>query len=97
MGDQILGDQILGTICPWGPNLMGTVGQGGSILWGLFAQGDRKWGTGSLGIKWVQDQMSRSLGNRNRWPGKEKDCPKRGAHGPTGPQIVPLALCLLSE
>ena len=39
---------------------MGTVCPGGSILWGLFVQGDWKWGTGSLGIKWVRDQMSRS-------------------------------------
>ena len=40
--------KFLGTICPWGPNLMRTVCPGGP-----------KWGTGSPGIKWVRDQMSR--------------------------------------
>ena len=43
------GSNWLGTICPWGPN-----------FWGPFVLGDRKWGTGSPGIKWVRDQMSRS-------------------------------------
>ena len=28
---------------------------------GSFVQGDSKWGNGSLGIKWVQDQMHRSM------------------------------------
>ena len=54
LGDQILGDPLSG------PNLMGTVCPGGSILWGSFVQGDRKWGTGSSGIKWVRNQMRRS-------------------------------------
>ena len=54
------GPNYLGIICPWGPNLMETVCPGGSILWGSFVQGDRKWGTRSPGIKWVQDQMRRS-------------------------------------
>ena len=39
---------------------MGTVCPGGSILLGLFVQGDRKSGAGSAGIKWVLDQMCRS-------------------------------------
>ena len=46
---EIRGPNWLGTICPGGPN-----------CWGPFVQGDRKWGTGSPGIKWVRDQMSRS-------------------------------------
>ena len=55
------GTKFWGTICPWRPNLMGTFCQRGSILWGSFVQGDKKWGTGSPGIKWVRDQMRRSL------------------------------------
>ena len=51
------GTKFWGTICPWGPNLIGTICPGGTILWGSFVQEDRKWGTGSLGIKWIWDQM----------------------------------------
>ena len=39
---------------------MGIVCPGGSILLGSLVQGDRKWGTGSPGIKWVWDQMRHS-------------------------------------
>ena len=41
--------KLVGTICTWG-----------SIFCGSFVQWDRKWGTGSPGIKWVRDQMRRS-------------------------------------
>ena len=49
---------ILGTICLGGPNWLGTICLGGPNFWGPFVHGDRKWGTGSPGIKWVGDQMS---------------------------------------
>jgi hypothetical protein len=52
-GDRLSrGTKLLGTICPWGLNFRGP-----------FVHGDRKWGTGSPGIKWVQDQMIRSPTN----------------------------------
>ena len=47
-------------VCPWGPNLLRTICPGGSMLWGSFVQGDRKWGPGSLRIKWVQNRMCSS-------------------------------------
>ena len=60
-GPFVQGDHLFrGTICPGRQNLLGTICPRGSILWGSFVQGDRKWGTGSPGIKWVQDQMRRS-------------------------------------
>ena len=45
----------------WGPNWLGTICQWGPNFWGLFVHGDRKWGTGSPGIKWARDQMRCSL------------------------------------
>ena len=51
-GDHLsMGTKFWGTICPWGPNFGGP-----------FVHGDRKWGTGSPGIKWVRNQMSSSRG-----------------------------------
>jgi hypothetical protein len=49
------GPNFLGTVCSGGPNWLGTICPGGLIFYGPFVQGDRKWGTGSPGIKWVQD------------------------------------------
>ena len=40
------GPIVLGTICPWGPNMPG-----------LFGLGDQLWGTKYLGTECVQDQM----------------------------------------
>ena len=80
-GDHLsMGNKFVGTICPWGPNLMGTVCPGGPNwlgticpwgpnFWGPFVHGDRKWGTGSPGIKWVRDQLSRSLQGRTLYKG----------------------------
>ena len=51
-GPFVRGTKSLGTICLWGPNLMGSVCPRGS-----FVEGVRKWGTGNPGIKWVRDQM----------------------------------------
>jgi hypothetical protein len=53
----------MGTVCPGGPNWLGTICPWGPNFWGQFVHGDRKWGTGSPGIKWVRDQMSRSPTN----------------------------------
>ena len=50
----------LKNLVPNQQNLMEIVHPGGSILWGSFVQGDRKWGIVSPGIKWVPDQMRRS-------------------------------------
>ena len=52
VGDDLSrGTTFWGTICLWGPNLLGSICPWGPILWGSFVQEDRKWGTGSLGIK----------------------------------------------
>ena len=59
-----LGPNLMGTVCPGGPNCLGTICPWGPNFWGPFVYGDRKWGTGSLGIKWVRDQMSCS---RSTW------------------------------
>ena len=62
VGDHLSrGTKFLGTICPGGLNLMGTICTRGSILCRLFVQEDRKLGIGSPGINWVQDQMRPSL------------------------------------
>ena len=62
MGIRKYGDQMgragLGTICPGGPNVMGTVCPGGPNFGEPFIQGDRKWGTGSPGTKWVRNKIS---------------------------------------
>ena len=69
---EIWGPNWLGTICPWGPNWLETVCPGGPNwlgticprgpdFWRPFVHGNSKWGTRSPGIKWVRDQMSRSL------------------------------------
>ena len=55
-----LGPNLMGTVCPGGPNWLGTICPRGPNFWGPFVHVDRKWGTGSLGIKWVRDQMSHS-------------------------------------
>ena len=61
VGDRLsMGTEFLGTVCPLGPNLLGTGSPGGPIFRGPEVQGDRKWGTGSPGIKWARDQMGRS-------------------------------------
>ena len=44
-GTELVGDHL----CPGGPTLLGTICPGGYILWGLFVQGNRKWGTGNGG------------------------------------------------
>ena len=54
-GNQIFWDHLpretewVGDCLSWGTNFLG-----------LFVQGDRKWRTGSPGIKWVPDQLRRS-------------------------------------
>jgi hypothetical protein len=46
LGDQIFGDHLsMGTICPWEPNLMGTICQGGSTFWDRLSQGTGSGGT----------------------------------------------------
>ena len=48
------GTKFWGTICPWGPNLLGTICLGGRFYGGRFSRG-----TGSRG-PCVRDQMRRS-------------------------------------
>ena len=65
--DQIgWGSNWQGTVCPVGPIFLGPFVQGDRKWKGPFVPrdqmfGDRMWGTGSPGIKWVRDQLRRSL------------------------------------
>ena len=59
------GPNWLGTICPWGPNFWGTFVHGDRIGWGPFVQrdqsiGDQLWGTKCPGTICVWDQMCHS-------------------------------------
>ena len=59
------GPNWLGTICPRGPNFWGPFVQGDRIGWGPFVQrdqsiGDQLWGTKCLGTICVWDQMCHS-------------------------------------
>ena len=58
MGIELVGDHL-----PKWTKFFGTICLGGLILWGSFVQWDRKWGTGSLGIKWVWDKEGCNWGH----------------------------------
>ena len=61
-----VGPNWLGTICPWGPNVWGPFVHGDKISWGPFVQRDQSirdqlWGTKCPGTISVWDQMCHSL------------------------------------
>ena len=94
------GPIMIGTVCPGGPNWMGTICPWGPNLWGPFVHGDRKWGTGSPGIKWVRDQMSRNRWNSHEPPGNPYIPPHGPRWTPDGrPKLmvykVQLKICIL--